>query len=147
MTNTSTTAHDLHPPARQRSRTRRARGYAVLAAAGAGLLGWAVAGPAAGVHLTVRTGAATAAQHIGPAAVTTASLLAGLAGWALLAFLERHTPKARTIWTVIALVVLAGSLTGPIGGVTAAAKIALVCLHLLVAAVLIIGLRRPARYR
>jgi hypothetical protein len=148
MTNTSITTRELHVPSPRRSRTRRARGYVVLAATGAGLLGWAVAGPAAGVHLTVRIGSAAADQHVGPAAVVVASVLAGLAGWALLALLERHAPKARTIWTGIAVAVLAASvLAGPLGGVTTSAKVALAGLHLLVGAVLIVGLRRTARRR
>jgi hypothetical protein len=148
MTNTSITTHDLHAPTTGRSRTRRARGSAVLAATGAGLLGWAVAVPVAGVHLTVRLGSAATSQHIGPAAVVIACLLAGLAGWALLALLERQTPRAAVIWTAVAVVVLVVSLlAGPLGGVTTAAKIALACLHLLFAAVLIVGLRRTARDR
>jgi hypothetical protein len=148
MTNTSITTQDLHAPSAGRSRTRRARGYAVLAATGAGLLGWAVAVPVAGVHLTVRLGSAATSQHIGTTAVVIACLLAGLAGWALLALLERQTPKAAAIWTAVAVAVLAVSLlAGPLGGVTTAAKIALACLHLVFAAVLIVGLRRTARDR
>jgi hypothetical protein len=147
MTNTSMTTQELHALTSGRSRIRRARGYAVLAATGAGLLGWAVAGPAAGVHLTVRLGSAAADQHIGPAAVVIACLLAGLAGWALLALLERRTPKAAAIWTAVAVAVLAVSvLAGPLGGVTTAAKLALAGLHLLVGAMLIVGLRRTARH-
>jgi hypothetical protein len=146
MTNTSITTRELHASTPSRSRTRRARGYTVLAATGAGLLGWAVAVPAAGVHLTVRLGSAAAGQHIGPAAVVVACVLAGLAGWALLALMERHTPKARAIWTIVAVAVLAASvLAGPLGGVTTAAKVALASLHLVFGAVLIIGLRRTAR--
>jgi hypothetical protein len=100
---------------------------------------WAVAEPIAGVRLDVRAGAAW--RHVGPAAVIVTSLPAGLAGWALLAVLERFTTKARTAWTVVTLLVLAVSLTGPLGGRTGGAAAALVCLHLAVAAVLITGFR------
>jgi peptidoglycan/LPS O-acetylase OafA/YrhL len=61
-----------------------------------------------------------------------------LAGWALLAALERLTPQARGAWTLVALVILALSLAGPLGGgTTTAAKTALACMHLAAAAVLI----------
>lgn len=144
MSTTSTTAlpADQARTSISRSRTRRARALVVLAATGAGLLGWAVAGPIAGIHLAVRLGPTAPVQHIGPGAVVIAALLTGLASWALVAVLERFTAKARTIWTTGALITLVLSLTGPLAGLTTAATIALIGLHLLVATVLIAGLRR-----
>jgi hypothetical protein len=71
------------------------------------------------------------------------SLLAGLAGWLLVAVLERFVARPRRIWTISAPAVLAASLTGPLSsGVGAAAVVALLLLHLVVAAVLVAGLMR-----
>ena len=92
--------------------SRRTRSLAVLGAAAATLTVWAVAGPLADVDLSVRLGSATA-QHIGPATVAIMTILAGLAAWGLLTVLERFTPRARTLWTTIALITLALSLTRP----------------------------------
>lgn len=96
--------------------------------------------PLAGVDLAVRTGDTVAA--VGPGAVAVASAIAALAGWGLLALLERFTARARLIWTVVASVVLVGSLLGPLGGVDTAARLGLVALHLVCAGVLIVGLPR-----
>jgi hypothetical protein len=101
----------------------------------------------AGVDLTVRTGAANT-QHVGPASVALASLIAGLAAWGLLATLERIASRPRVAFTMIALAALVVSLTGPIGlGVTAAATVTLACMHLTAAAVLIPGMARSTASR
>ena len=131
----ATPAHTTGMPART---GWRARALAVLGAATAALTVWAVAGPLAGVDLRVRLGSA-AVQHVGPATVAIVSILAGLAAWALLAVLEGFTARARTVWIAVVLVTLALSLAGPLsGGVTMAAKVALACMHLATAAVLIL---------
>ncbi|MFC0861320.1 DUF6069 family protein [Sphaerimonospora cavernae] len=107
---------------------------------------WALAGPVAGVGLTVRLGGAV--QPVGPGAVAGASLFAGLAAWALLASLERVMKRPGRTWTVIAVVVLLLSLTGPLGSaVGTASTVALSGIHLIVAAVLIPGMGRTARGR
>jgi hypothetical protein len=126
--------------------TRRARLVAVLGATAAALGVWALAGPLLGVDLTVRTSADAATQHIGPVAVTLVGVLVGLAGWGTLALAERRTPaRARTGWMILAVAVLAVSLAGPItSATTTAATIALLGMHLTVAAVLIPGLARTA---
>ncbi|MEU7457927.1 DUF6069 family protein [Streptosporangium roseum] len=122
--------------------TRRA--LTVAGATAAALALWTLAGPVAGIDLTVRLGEGV--QPVGPGAVVVASLLAGLAGWALLASLERITKRPGRTWTVIAVVVLALSLAGPLGGaVGTASTVTLAGMHLIVAAVLIPGLGRPAR--
>lgn len=126
-------------------RVRLARAATVLAAAVTAAAGWAIAGPLAGVTLAVRLTAAGPVQRVGLTAVLTASLLAGLAGWALLAVLERRAGGARTAWTVIALTTLAVSLAGPLAARSAAAAGVLAGLHLLVGGVLVAGLRRTAR--
>ena len=86
---------------------RRARLVAVVAAVGAALVLWAVVELGFGLDLHgPAAGAATEASDVGPAQVLTASLLAALAGWGLLALLERVTARARGLWAVIAVVVL-----------------------------------------
>ncbi|GAA4056575.1 DUF6069 family protein [Actinomadura miaoliensis] len=113
----------------------------VAGAPAAALAVWTLAVPLAGTAPAVRTDGGT--QTIGPASVAVASLLVGLAGWALLAVLERWTPRPGRAWTIIALAVLALSLTGPFGNaVGVAAALVLALLHLVVAAVLYLGLVR-----
>ncbi len=145
MSTTTTPVRVTAPSHRQ----LRSRAFAVTAAVLAALLVWSVAVPLLGVDLAVRTtpGGHTA-QTIGFAFVLAVSLLASLLGWGLLAGLERRTHRAGTIWTITAGVVLLGSLTGPLtAAVTTAAAVALVLLHLSVAAVLIPLLRRTASPR
>lgn len=116
--------------------SRCARALAVLAAAAATVTVWAIAGPVADVDLSVQLGSAT--QHVGPATVAIVSIAAGLAAWGLLAALEHFTPRARAVWTAIALVTLALSLAGPlIDGATPATKVALTGMHLAAAVILV----------
>ncbi|WP_033665019.1 DUF6069 family protein [Salinispora oceanensis] len=72
-------------------------------------------------------------------AVVHMSLVTSLAGWALLAVLERLTRLARTAWTVIALSVLVISYGGPLlgAGIPTGSRITLALMHTTVAAVLI----------
>lgn len=124
----------------------RARLLAVAGAVVAPLTVWTIASPLAGVDLEVATGDTT--QTVGVVPVLVASLLASLLGWGLLTLLEKRTPRARGIWTVVAVVVLALSLGGPLGaGVTGAAKVTLALLHVAVAAVLVPALRRTSPTR
>jgi hypothetical protein len=109
---------------------------AIIAATGVALVGWLIARAAAHISLTVHTG--TSDTVIGPAAVIAASLVAGLAGWALLAILERHCARPRRWWTIVAVAVFVLSLSGPFGSATSSsAAWALAAIHLCVAAVLI----------
>ncbi|NRQ36531.1 hypothetical protein HII36_32560 [Nonomuraea sp. NN258] len=113
----------------------------VVGAPAAALAVWALAVPVAGTTLSVRMGAGT--QQIGPGSVLVASLVAGLAGWALLAVLERFASRPARIWTITALAVCALSLLGPLGSaVGAAATLVLVLMHLVVGAVIVLGLAR-----
>ena len=131
------------PNAGVRPARRRDRLLTVLAATVATLLGWVVAVPLAGVALVARSG--DGEQRVTPLAVTVSTLLAGLAGWALLALLERFTGRARTVWTAVAALVLLLSLLGPLGGGAGGpATVTLVVLHLVAGAVLVPGLRRTA---
>ncbi|WP_319460719.1 DUF6069 family protein [Micromonospora sp. RTP1Z1] len=121
---------------------RGARALAVLVATAAALAVWVVAVPLAGVELAVDNGGTE--QPVGPGAVAVAALLAGLAGWALLALLERFTRRARSIFTWVAAAVLLVSMLAPLsGGVGAAAKLTLALMHLS-AALVVPALRRTA---
>jgi Family of unknown function (DUF6069) len=105
------------------------------------MLIWLVQGPLTGVDLIVRTG--NGFTSVGPAAVVIASLVAGLAGWALLALLERVTPRPRRAWRLVAAAVLLISILGPLtAATTLPAKGALVAMHAVVGVLLIVGLPR-----
>ena len=122
------------------TRPWRARALAVIAAALAALGVWLVTDPLLGIDLTGPTAPGSEQlQPITPAKVAGGSLIAALAGWALLALLERFTARARTIWTAIALLVALLSLAGPLSilASTEASVLALALMHVVVAAVLI----------
>jgi Family of unknown function (DUF6069) len=75
--------------------------------------------------------------------VVVAALVGSLAGWGLLALLSRFSAKARAIWTVTAMVAALLSLAGPLSATASAGtKVSLVAMHLAVATVLIVVLRR-----
>ncbi|MEV4476808.1 DUF6069 family protein [Nonomuraea sp. NPDC049504] len=117
------------------------RPLTVGGAAVAALVVWAVAVPVAGVALTVHMGGGP--QEVGPVSVVVASLVIGLAGWALLAVLERVASRPGRVWTVVALAVLVLSLLGPLGGaVGGGAMSVLIVMHLVVGGVLVGGLAR-----
>jgi hypothetical protein len=117
----------------------------ILGVAGATLAAvavWAIEVPLLGIRLQTRFGNA-APQSIGIDLVVFSSLAGSLAGWGLLAILERRFARARTIWTGIAIAVLLASFSLPISaGTTTTTKVALAMMHLAVAAVLIPTLRR-----
>jgi hypothetical protein len=128
--------------------TWRTRALGVLAATAATLVVWVIADPLAGVDLAARTAASSESVPVGPVAVVVSTLLAGLAGWGLLAVLERFTSKPARAWTVIALAVLLLSLIGPFGsGVGTTSKLVLASMHLVAGAVLIPVLARSAGTR
>ena len=115
---------------------RRHRMLIVLAAAAGALAVWTILGPIAGLDLTVRSGGRT--DRVGAPAVVVSSVLVGLAGWGLLAVLERAVSRPALVWRIIAAVVLAVSLLGPIGAATTAGTAwGLAGLHMAVATVLI----------
>lgn len=125
----------------------RARALCTAGGAAAAAIAWAVEVPLLGVRLSVRFGAMHP-QIVAAGQVIGAALAAGLIGWLLLAVLDRHAPRARSIWTGTALLVLALSLLLPLtAGTTAAAVTGLIVLHLTVGAVVIPGLARTARSR
>jgi uncharacterized protein DUF6069 len=114
----------------------------VLGATAAAVAVWIVA-TLAGAQLTVSFGAGQPIQKITLLNVVVAALVGSLAGWGLLALLRRFTNNARAIWTVIAIVFALFSLGGPLSTTsTTGTKVALAAMHLAVATVTIIGLRR-----
>jgi hypothetical protein len=71
------------------------------------------------------------------------TLAVSLLGWAALALLERLTGRARTIWTVLAVVVLLLSFAAPLSAnAETSTKVMLSLMHVAVGAVLIPALRR-----
>lgn len=128
-------------------RTRAVRAGVVLGAVAVAFVVWAVGVLLAGGDPVVSQGSAL--RPVGPVAAAVTAGLAGLAGWGLLTALERFVPRrARLTWTIIAAVVLALSMTGPLGsGVDVASTVTLAGMHLAVGATLILGLARSARVR
>jgi hypothetical protein len=81
-----------------------------------------------------------------PVPVVVTTVLAVLAGWALLALLERLAGwRSLTIWTIIAILVFLGTLPY-MPGFTVAERLLLGIVHLSLAAILIIGMRRTSRF-
>lgn len=135
----TTTAKDFS--ARAITPLARTRALGVGGAIVAAVAVWVIAVPLLGVHLLIRFGSG-APQTIGIGYVVGATLIASLVGWGLLAILERGTPRARSIWTVAALVVLLVSLSLPLtAGISATTKVVLALMHVAAAAVLIPVLR------
>ena len=114
---------------------------AVLAATASAVAIWAIAS-AAGAELTVNY-PGQPIQKITVLNVVLAALVGSLAGWGLLALLRRFTAKARAVWTGIAIVFALVSLGGPLSAIASAGtKVSLAAMHLAVATVLIVVLRR-----
>jgi membrane associated rhomboid family serine protease len=131
----------------QTAGARRRNRLLVVAAVVLAALGlWALMDLALGIDLRspASFGEYGTTSKVGPANVAIVSAIAVLAAWGLLAALERLTPRARRVWLVIAVLVLVGSLGGPLSGsgLTTANRMELVGFHLLVGAVLI-----PLLYR
>ncbi len=115
---------------------------AVLGATAAAVAIWVVA-TAAGAELTVSFGPGQPIQKITVVNVVVAALVGSLAGWGLLGLLRRFTARARTVWTVTAIVAVLVSLAGPLSAIASAGtKASLVAMHLAVATVLIAVLRQ-----
>ncbi|MEU8223917.1 DUF6069 family protein [Kribbella sp. NPDC048915] len=145
MTNTqqSTSAAPITPARTSARVPGRSRLLVVGAAALAALADWLVLGPLAGISLDARQGGT---QHIGAGAIAVSTVVVAFAGWGLLAILERRTPRAQNIWTLIAAIVCTTSLFSPLdSGIGLGAKLGLASLHLVVGAVVIFGLRRTTR--
>jgi hypothetical protein len=109
-------------------------------AVGVALGWWAVLSQVAGIDLRVTKGSVT---HVNGVSVLVATLVTSLAGWGLLAVLERRTPNARNAWALVATIFCLTSLGSPLlNGIGVDAKLGLASLHLVVGAVVILGFRR-----
>ncbi|RFU85550.1 hypothetical protein DY218_16865 [Streptomyces triticagri] len=126
----------------------RIRVLALVAAVVLDALIWLLADRAFGIDLRIPDGPGSSetSELLLPAVIIAVAVLS-LAGWGLLAALERFTGRARTVWTAIASAVVVLSLFAPLfaEGLTAGNRLTLVCLHLAVGAVLIPAYRKDAR--
>lgn len=129
-------ARSSHPI---RSQALGSMGWILLAVAAA-LFVWLIAVPILDTSLVVKFGAAPS-QTVTPALIAVVVTVSGLVAWALLSMLNRLAKGGQTVWRIVAAVVLAFSLSGPVfGGTMPATKVTLILMHLIVAAVLVAGL-------
>ena len=134
-------------PAVLDSKHGRARALCAAGGALAAALAWIVEVPLLGIHLNFRFGAGHI-QTIAVGQVIGVTVAAALLGWLLLAQLERRTPRARLLWTTIALAALAASLALPAAVATTTSAVAgLIVMHLTVGAALIPAMAHTARTR
>lgn len=135
-------------PARTRRLSRRAlRVLAVAGSALAALCVWVLATAAFDLDLrqpAFQTG--EPAQELSAGWVAVVGAFAALAAWGVLALLERFTERAPRIWAVLAGVAFLISLGGPTGGhgVSDDNRLALLAMHVAVAAVVVPLLYRSA---
>jgi len=114
-----------------------------FAAAVAATVVWLV-GSALGVDIEAQMGADV--QVVSVAAAAGAALVAGLAAWGVRTLIGRLTRGGgEAVWLVLCGVVLLVSLLGAVSGTTPAAVAVLVTEHLVVGAVIALGLRRAGR--
>lgn len=112
----------------------------ILLAVAAALFVWLIAVPILDTSLVVKFGAAPS-QTVTPGLIAVVVTVSGLVAWGLLSMLNRLAKGGQTVWRIVAAVVLAFSLSGPVlGGMTPATKVTLILMHLIVAAVLVAGL-------
>lgn len=132
-------------PSPQTRRSRRL--VAVLGSAAAALVAWLIIDPVAGAELRAPSFDGAAGMEIGAGSVIVVALVATTIAWGLLALLERTVSRPRTVWTAIAVVGAALSLTGPFAGEGAetSRRLLLALMHVVVAGVAIPLLRRTAR--
>lgn len=126
---------------------RSHRIWGVAGAVGVAAALWMVAVPLLGYRLTVAGGPpGRETLEIGLVPVVIVALAAALAGWALLAFLERVLPRsARLVWTITALGVLLVSFAPLMAsGLDVATRVILGALHVGVATVLIAAMTYSA---
>lgn len=122
---------------RHRARTRLAGGAGAVAAA---VAVWLAARYGAGLHPhTPGFGSTQRPAGLSPGFVAVLGAAASLLAWAALALIERTARHPRRVWAVTGLIVLAVSLSAPLSGhgVTGTDRLALICMHLAVGAVLV----------
>jgi hypothetical protein len=120
-------------------RRRLVRMATVAAAALAVVAVWLVADKAAGIDLRQPAFGSGAPQALSAGFAAAVAALAALAGWGLLVPLERKSDRGASLWLRAALVALLLSLAGPLSGhgVGIGDRVALVCMHLAAALIII----------
>ncbi|MER6971054.1 DUF6069 family protein [Nocardioides sp. NPDC000445] len=117
----------------------RIGGVAATAAVAATVV-WLLWTQAGGVDLEVKSGGGS--QQIGIGSVIVSSLIIALAGGALLRWWEGRSERGTRRWTMLAVGIAVLSLITPTSALTVAAGLGLASLHVVVAVVVIAGLRR-----
>jgi hypothetical protein len=132
---------------RHRRRFRfAARAVTVLAATVAAVLAWTVVAPLLGFELT-RTDSTGAVVPISPGGVAGVAMLAGAAGWALLAVVEYFTKSTVGAWPVVVIGLAVVCLAGPLEAGSLAATITLIVMNVIVNTVVVQALSRRRRWR
>jgi hypothetical protein len=136
------------PAVHERKRDpKQGRSRALSAAGGvlAAVAVWITEVPLLGIDLKIRFGSGHV-QTIGIGQIIGVALAVSLLGWLLLAILEKRTPHAWLEWTITALVVLVASLALPLSAATTtAATVALIVMHVAVAAIVMPSMSRSRR--
>lgn len=117
------------------------RPMTILGATLATLAIYLVATYAGNIDLTMDDGATT----IGAIDVVLGTIVPGLGAWGLLAFLERRTGRAWTIWRAIAIAVLVLSLLGPFGADEQGGRVVLWVMHAVAGVIIIKGFSRTVK--
>ena len=128
------------PVPSSRPKTSAVRAAGTAGAVGAAVTIWLLARFGAGV--TLRQPAFSATSHPGHLAigfVIVVAAVASLAGWGVTSLIGRTTRRPRANWVIIATAATMVSLSMPFSGhgITVTQRLALACMHLAVAAVLI----------
>lgn len=126
---------------------RWGRPLIVVTATAAALLVWLIARYGAGLSLrTPAFSSGRPASMLTPGVVVVVAGLFSLGGWALIEVIERRFHQPRRVWLTTGIVALGISLSAPLSGhgVSTPQRIALVCMHLVVGAVLILMFARNA---
>lgn len=111
-----------------------------VAAAAAATAVWLLWTQVGGVDLEVKSGAGT--QQIGIGSVIVSGMVIALVGGTLLRWWQGRSDRGTRRWTMLAVGIAVISLITPTSALTVAAGLGLVSLHVVVAVVVIVGLRR-----
>lgn len=109
-------------------------------AAIAATITWVLWTQAGGVILEAKSGSGS--QEIGMVSVIVSSLVIALAGGALLRWWQGRSERGTRRWTMVAVGIAVVSMITPTSALTMAAGLGLTSLHVVVAVVVIAGLRR-----
>lgn len=144
--NMTTSTHDSWRRGVSATRNRLRLASIVLAICATHII-WAFSHWIAGIDLHVHTGSGDATRTVGSFSVLVATFVAGFAAWGVALLLERTVSRARTVWMVVSLTVLAISLLGVLSATNASAAIVLLAMHLTAGLLLIAGFRETLRNR